>query len=320
MGDIRLEHAKTWLAHHEQTQTFTIQPLAGDASFRRYFRISTPEQSYVLMDAPPEKEDVSPFVYVCLWLEEVGLNVPKIIVQDLDQGFLLLHDFGDVTWSKYINKNKQIDILFKDALQQLHSLQHAEITLDLPIFNVARMQRECDLYLDWYLPHFKTYIPSQEERGRFQESMLPLLEEINTLPQTAVHLDYHSRNLMVPDSGLPLGIIDFQDAVVGPITYDLASLLYDCYQDYPEAERCKWSKYFFDALSSENKVFFNDFEAWHRAIRLTSLQRHIKVLGIFTRLAHRDGKTQFLDEIPLTQKHCMEELDALSLHIPLLNT
>jgi aminoglycoside/choline kinase family phosphotransferase len=319
MADTRLAQAKAWLTQQKNMASFDISPLAGDASFRRYFRVLSQQASYVLMDAPPEKEDVSPFINVCLWLEQAGLNVPSIIAQDQSQGFLLLQDFGDTTWAVYRNKNNSIDDLFKDALKQLHALQYAEISLELPTFDVPRMQRECDLYLDWYLPCIKQYTPSEAERQTFQQFLLPLLEEINRIPKVAVHLDYHSRNLMLPASGLPLGIIDFQDAVLGPITYDLASLLYDCYQDYTEAERREWSQYFYDALPAKHQAYFTDFKAWHRALRLTSLQRHIKVLGIFARLAYRDGKKQFLDEIPLTHQHFKEELSGLSLQSPLLN-
>ena len=317
MSDLRLEQAKEWLA--EQFFHFDIQTLAGDASFRRYFRVSTAEETYVLMDAPPEKEDVSPFIHICDWLAQNQLNVPKIIARDQSQGFLLLEDFGDVTWAIYLKENSTIEHLFTDALQQLHHLQAAPNTLKIPCFDIKRMQRECDLYLDWYLPHIQGTTPSIKERKQFHDTLQPLLKSIHSLPQTAVHLDYHSRNLMVPKNGLPLGIIDFQDAVIGPITYDLASLLYDCYQDYPEAERRQWSLYFFTTLHVKHQAYFQDFETWHQAVRLTSLQRHIKVLGIFARLAHRDGKTRFLDEIPLTYQHCMQELKALSLQIPLLN-
>jgi len=317
MSDLRLEQAKEWLA--EQFSHFDIQTLAGDASFRRYFRVSTAEETYVLMDAPPEKEDVSSFIHICDWLAQNQLCVPKIIIRDQSQGFLLLEDFGDVTWAVYLKENSKVEHLFKDALQQLHLLQSAPNTLKLPCFDIKRMQRECDLYLDWYLPHIQGTTPSTKDRKQFHDALQPLLKAIHNLPQSAVHLDYHSRNLMVPESGLPLGIIDFQDAVIGPITYDLASLLYDCYQDYPETERRQWSLYFFAALHTEHQAHFHDFETWHQAVRLTSLQRHIKVLGIFARLAHRDGKTQFLDEIPLTYQHCMQELKALSLQIPLLN-
>jgi len=320
MVDARLTQAKAWLKQLENIPNFVIKPLAGDASFRRYFRVFSGQKSYVLMDAPPEKEDVSPFVNICVWLEKAGLNVPSIIAQSQNQGFLLLQDFGDTTWAVYRNENKDIDDLFKDALAQLFTLQNAAISVDLPSFDITRMQRECDLYLDWYLPHLKQYTPSATERKAFHQSLLPLLKEINALPKAAVHLDYHSRNLMVPASGLPLGIIDFQDAVLGPITYDLASLLYDCYQDYTESERRKWSQYFYEGLPAKHQAYFADFEAWHRALRLTSLQRHIKVLGIFARLAYRDEKKQFLDEIPLTYQHFSQELNALALQLPLLNS
>ncbi len=319
MADARLNQASTWLAQLEHTPDFELLPLAGDASFRRYFRVLTHEQSYILMDAPPDKEDISPFIRICLWLEQSGLNVPTIIARNQGQGFLLLQDFGDVTWSVYHRQHHHIDNLFQDALRQLHMLQKAKSSLDLPLFDVPRMQRECDLYLDWYLPLIKKHMPNQAERQAFHAALLPLLEEIHQLPQAPVHLDYHSRNLMVPDDGLPLGVIDFQDAVLGPVTYDLASLLYDCYQDYPEHERRKWSKSFHAALPEKYSTCFTGFEAWHKALRLTALQRHIKVLGIFARLAYRDGKTQFLNEIPLTHKHFHDELNALSLKLPLLN-
>ncbi len=318
MSDLRLEQAKQWLA--KQFSHFEIKKLAGDASFRRYFRVLTTDNTYILMDAPPEKEDISPFIHICDWLAENQLRAPQIIMRNQSQGFLLLEDFGDVTWSIYLKQNNDIAPLFKDALQQLHRLQNITNTLELPYFDITRMQQECDLYLDWYLPHIKGLTPSSKQRQSFHHALQPLLAEIHALPQAAVHLDYHSRNLMVPKDGLPLGIIDFQDAVIGPVTYDLASLLYDCYQDYPETERRYWSQHFFTNLNDKYKASFQDFEAWHRAVRLTSLQRHIKVLGIFARLAHRDGKMQFLDEIPLTHQHCMQELQALSLQIPLLNT
>ena len=138
-----------------------------------------------------------------------------------------------------------------------------------------------------------------------------VLKEIEALPCVPVHLDYHSRNLMLPGDALPLGVIDFQDAVSGPVTYDLASLLYDCYQHYPEEVRRFWSRKFYDSLASVHRSMFDGFEMWHRTVRLTAMQRHIKAIGIFARLADRDGKLQFLDEIPLTRLHLLEELEYL---------
>ena len=317
MTDTRLTQANTWLSSFPQYQGFQIQSLAGDASFRRYFRVFLPKQAQptlVLMDAPPSKEDVTPFLQVRAWLEASGLTVPKLIQQDLTQGFLLLEDFGDNTWAVALSQGCDSLPLFESALQQLHTLQASTTDLPLPHFDVQRMQKEADLYLDWYLPHIKKHTPSPVEREQFHQALLPSLQTIASLPQAPVHLDYHSRNLMLPTHGLPLGIIDFQDAVHGPITYDLASLLYDCYQDYPETERLAWSKHFFQTLPRPHQRYFqDDFQQWHHALRLTSMQRHIKVLGIFARLAYRDGKQQFLNEIPLTKKHFIDETKALDI-------
>jgi len=320
MGDARLTQAIIWLSTLSNLEGCTVKTLAGDASFRRYFRVSHQNKSYVLMDAPPEKESIAPFIRICHWLEKSGLNTPKMLAQDESLGFLLLEDFGDNTWSVFMQQQTNLIPLFEDALRQLHTLQSATPPLDLPVFDIPRMQTEIDLYLDWYLPKVKKYTPSADDRELFHQALLPLLEHIHHIPKAAVHLDYHSRNLMFPKQGLPLGVIDFQDAVVGPITYDLASLLYDCYQDYPEEKRLKWSRCFFDALpTTHQSAFNNDFNTWHQSLRFTALQRHIKAIGIFSRLAYRDGKRQFLDEIPLAKKHLDDELLALSLNITLLN-
>jgi len=290
-----------------------IRPLAGDASFRRYFRISHQGKTFVLMDAPPGKEDVAPFLNIRRWLEKSGVRVPHLIAEDMPQGFLLLEDFGDVTWAACFESHPDPSFLLKDAIRQLGLLQSHVPDFNLAIFDEARMHNECDLYLDWYLPHVAVYEPAADERRSFHDAFAPMLAKIAALPHVPVHLDYHSRNLMVPEGGLPLGVIDFQDAVMGPVTYDLASLLYDCYQDYSEVMRQMWSLRYFELLPHQLSSFFTDSAAWHRALRLTALQRHIKAIGIFSRLAYRDGKRQFLDEIPLTRKHLHEEMLALSI-------
>jgi len=263
------------------------------------------------MDAPPEKEDVKSFLNVRRWLEEVGVCVPHLVAEDILCGFLLLEDFGDVTWAVHLRKNPDPSRLLEDAIRQLGLLQSHVPDFDLAVFDEMRMRSECDLYLNWYLPHVAAHKPSVTERRIFHDALAPMLADIAALPRVPVHLDYHSRNLMVPKSGLPLGVIDFQDAVMGPVTYDLASLLYDCYQDYSEAMRRMWSLQYFELLPHKLSSFFTDAVAWHRALRLTALQRHIKAIGIFSRLAYRDGKHQFLDEIPLTCKHLHEGMLAL---------
>jgi len=317
-GDVRKTHALVW-AQVALKQAVTLLPLAGDASFRRYFRVNYADKQYVLMDAPPERENVQPFLAVCDWMQQAGLHVPQLIAADAEQGFLLLEDFGDVTWAAYLQADGDTTDgntfpLFADALRQLHLLQACIPEPPLQAFDMARMQGECDLFLDWHLPHVAQHTPSEGEADIFHAKLLPWLAQIAALPRVPVHLDYHSRNLMLPGGNhLPLGVIDFQDAVDGPVTYDLASLLYDCYQDYPEALRRRISGDFFAALPAEINEYFTGFDDWHRALRLTAMQRHIKAIGIFSRLAFRDGKSQFLDEIPLTRKHLGEEIAALGI-------
>lgn len=302
---------------------YQVAPLAGDASFRRYFRVEDSQHHYVLMDAPPPHEDVSLFLAVRSWFVRSGIRVSEMFAEDLEQGFLLMEDFGNLTWAGCCDTAADLDPLFVDGLRQLHLLQASDPEMELPLFDVARMRRECDLYLDWYLPKVAGLEPSADQREQFHHALSDSVESIANLPLVPVHLDYHSRNLMLPAGELPLGMIDYQDAVMGPVTYDLASLLYDCYQDYPEAQRRAWSRHFFDALPQNLATGFSGFDDWQRKLRITALQRHIKAIGIFGRLAHRDGKKQFLTEIPLTRKHLLEEMQVLGMHreqFPLLYT
>jgi len=311
-ADDRALARQGWLMH-VLGDDVVICPLAGDASFRCYFRVQYGQQRFVLMDAPPQHEDVGPFLAVRAWFERAGLRVSSMKAADQRLGFLLMEDFGDESWSSFRAAGGEMRPLFEDALAQLHLLQLSAPEMELPLFDVARMRRECDLYLDWYLPRLTEKSLSDAERERFHAALSDSLHKLFALPRVPVHLDYHSRNLMLPNSNVPLGQIDYQDAVMGPVTYDLASLLYDCYQDYPEHERLHWSRSFFEALPDQHASYFDGFDDWHRALRLTALQRHIKAIGIFARLAHRDGKTQFLDEIPLTRKHLREEMEALNI-------
>jgi len=308
----RAQRRQHWL-QAQFGNAFEIRPLAGDASFRCYYRITSAGRRYVLMDAPPPHEDVYPFMAVRDWFEQAGLRVSQLVAADRQQGFLLLEDLGDETWAIYRTSGGDMQPLFEDALRQLHLLQASSPPVALPEFDVPRMQRECDLYLDWYMPHIAGKSPSSQEQTVFHAALLPILNQLADLPRVPVHLDYHSRNLMLPDGTCPLAQIDYQDAVTGPMTYDLASLLYDCYQDYPEEERRHWSRIFFEALPEHLSGYFDNFDTWHHILRLTALQRHIKAIGIFARLAYRDGKTQFLEEIPLTRKHLHDEMRALNI-------
>ena len=315
MTDFRLQAAADW-AESLLGQACEVVPLAGDASFRRYFRVHTADCRYVLMDAPPDKERLEPFLFVRAWMAQSDVRVPKLLGEDKGQGFLLLEDFGDMTWSLALQRQQPIAPMLEDAWRQLLLIQASHEIASLPRFDVDRMRLECDLFLDWYLPYVADCQPSEDERGHFHEGLLPLLTRIDAMPKVAVHLDYHSRNLMLPSDSFPLGVIDFQDAVYGPVTYDAASLLYDCYQDYPESLRQEWSLNLWERLPQEMRAGFQHEEHWHESLRLTALQRHIKAMGIFARLAYRDGKQQFLNEIPLTRKHLLEEIAALDLDLP----
>ncbi len=268
------------------------------------------------MDAPPGKEDVRPFLRVREWMAAAGVRVPRCIAAEPAEGFVLLEDFGDVTWAACLRGGGDVDALMDDALAQLSRIQRAAPAPALPVFGVSRMRDECDLFLDWFLPHVAGHAPSAGEREAFHAALSPMLNRLAALPRVPVHLDFHSRNLMLPPDaqgrpGLPLGVIDFQDAVMGPVTYDVASLLYDCYQDYPETWRRQWSERFPDMLPPAARAAFDDADDWHAMVRLTACQRHIKAIGIFARLAFRDGKRRFLDEIPLTARHLRDEMEVL---------
>ncbi|MDQ6950959.1 MAG: phosphotransferase [Mariprofundales bacterium] len=299
-------------------QGVLLTPLAGDASFRRYLRAQrgegTGSERWVVMDAPPAKESVVPFLQVRRWLESLDLRVPALVAADEAVGLLLLEDFGDTTWAQARDQGRAVAPLFADAVRQLHLLQAGDASaLHSPCFDHARMARECALYLDWYLPFVAQREVDARFRANFFAALEPLFEQIARIPQAPVHLDYHSRNLMLPDDAVPLGVIDFQDACLGPITYDLSSLIYDCYQDYGLTQPLAVSEGFYHALPARFHSAFADAEAWHQALLATSLQRHIKVCGIFARLAFRDGKTQFLQALPQTRRHLLFELDALEM-------
>ena len=313
-GDQRWQQAMTWVESLFDDGVQLV-PLADDASFRRYFRVLHADKSYVLMDAPPSKEDIQPFLDVRQWMADAGVHVPSLYQQS-SAGFLLLEDFGDQTWAKFLLQGRSVLVqakcLMPDAMQQLHCLRQANTPL-LQRFDVRRMHQECDLYLQWYLPQVAGIQVSEHEAATFHAGLDGVLQALAALPVCPVHLDYHSRNLMVLFGSYQLGVIDFQDAVRGPVTYDIASILYDCYQDYPESQRLAWSEQYFNALESDVREYFHDMTHWHTMLRLTAFQRHIKAIGIFSRLAHRDNKPHFLDEIPLTRQHLLAAMPLFDL-------
>ena len=312
MADSRLQLAERWL-QHELGGDIQLTPLAGDASFRRYFRVTRGGEHWIVMDAPPSRCAVEPFIRVRKWLAAGGVRVPELLACDSRAGLLLLEDFGDTTWAAALVQGADVDDLMADAMAQLLRLQALDgAAAALPPFDRARIARECALYADWYLPYERGKPLRGQERARFLADMEPLLEAITAQPRVAVHLDFHSRNLMVPAGALPLGVIDFQDACVGSICYDIASLIYDCYQDYGEEKAIEWSQAFYRMLPAGHRRCYASWEAWQQALLTVSLQRHIKVCGIFVRLALRDGKRQFLSSLPQTRAHLLHEVEMLA--------
>lgn len=305
--DLRLEQLKVWLNDNKITYQ-DIAPASADASFRRYFRITDAEKTFIVMDAPPEKEDSKPFVDIAKLLFDFGLNVPQILQQDLEQGFLLLSDLGNTVFLSELNNNT-VDEMYGSAMKSLLLMQKNKKP-DLPAYDETLLRNELNLFPDWYLAKQLKITVSAEQKEVLEQTFEILIKNALEQPQVCVHRDYHSRNLMVNtnNSDAP-GVIDFQDAVIGAVTYDLVSLLKDCYIDWPREKIEAWVKYFHteaESLGIINKVSFDKFLRW---FDLMGLQRHLKVAGIFSRLKHRDGKTGYLKDIPRTMDYVFDVLE-----------
>lgn len=305
--DLRLEQLKVWLNDNKITYQ-DIAPASADASFRRYFRITDAEKTFIVMDAPPEKEDCKPFVDIAKLLFDFGLNVPQILQQDLEQGFLLLSDLGNTVFLSELN-NKTVDEMYGSAMKSLLLMQKNKKP-NLPAYDETLLRNELNLFPDWYLAKQLKISVSAEQKEVLEQTFEILIKNALEQPQVCVHRDYHSRNLMVNknNSDAP-GVIDFQDAVIGAVTYDLVSLLKDCYINWPRQKIEEWVKYFHteaESLGIINGVSFDKFLRW---FDLMGLQRHIKVAGIFSRLKHRDGKTGYLKDIPRTMDYVFDVLE-----------
>ena len=304
--DQRLEQLKTWLDDSGIAYS-DIAPASADASFRRYFRITDDHDSFIVMDAPPEKEDCTDFISIATLLLNFGLNVPKILQQDLEQGFLLLSDLGDTVFLSELNNNT-VDYMYTAAMDSLLQLQKNK-TPNLPLYDETLLRNELNLFPDWYLEKQLKIAVSDEHKKILEQTFDVLIKNALAQPQVCVHRDYHSRNLMVNkhNSQAP-GVIDFQDAVIGAVTYDLVSLLKDSYIDWPREKVEEWVSYFHKEALSSGIIKDVSFEKFLRWFDLMGLQRHLKVAGIFSRLKHRDGKTGYLKDIPRTMDYIFDVL------------
>ncbi|MGU3310307.1 aminoglycoside phosphotransferase family protein [Acinetobacter sp. M5A5_2a] len=294
----------TWLTSVLENDQFKIAFLAGDASFRRYARIQLQNKTYMLMDAPPEKEDCVPFVTIDEFFAGHGVRVPQIVAKDLAQGFLLLEDFGDVLLSTLLN-DETVDKYYEQSFKQLIHLQSVNGQEQFPAYSYEKLLTEMKLLTDWMLPSLQI-TPSVEQQQVIDDAFDVLAKTALAQPQVIVHRDFHSRNLMKIANEPELGVIDFQDAVIGADTYDLISITRDAYVQWNAEHVYQWFRVFYDLLPESAKQN-RSFEQFKRDADLMAIQRHIKILGIFVRLFERDGKSGYLKDLPRVMWYLIEE-------------
>lgn len=296
----RLQALQRWAASNLGEPQLALTAVSVDASFRAYYRVYTQDKSYIVMDAPPTKEDAGSFVKVAQALHALGLNVPEIHAADLQQGFLLLTDLGDDLYQSVLDESS-VERLYGDAMGALITLQAcgADATA-FPMYSKQLLQAEMQLFFDWYLQRHLSIELNDQQQQVVEQVASRLVDNALEQPQVWVHRDYHSRNLTLHPSHNP-GILDFQDAVIGPVTYDLVSLLRDCYIQWPRARVEQWVMGYYD-LSVQSGIVDPVIEKQQflRWFDWMGLQRHMKAIGIFARLNYRDQKPKYLNDVPRT--------------------
>jgi len=295
--DSRQQGLHQWLTTHCQLKNYQTETMQGDASFRRYFRIRHNEQSFVAMDAPPPRENCLPFVLIANALREAGLQAPHVIAENIEAGFLLLSDLGDKVYLKALNADNA-NRLYQNALDALANIQSIQTIPNfvLPFFTADFMRQELQLFVEWFLKKHLQLVLSAETEKMLEDFFSFLAISAANQQQGFMHRDYHSGNLMLLVDN-QVGILDFQDAFIGPVTYDLVSLLRDCYIDWPETMVSELVFYYKNKLPQLNAIANADFLRW---FDLMGLQRHLKALLTFSRKCHRDNSPQYLQFIPRT--------------------
>ncbi|MGY2339618.1 aminoglycoside phosphotransferase family protein [Pseudomonas sp. SDO5532_S415] len=303
--DVRLQHLKVWLDEQlailfaEQgwgaIPPATLTAASSDASFRRYFRWEGADKSFIVMDAPPPQENCKPFVDIAFLLAKSGINVPKIYAEDLERGFLLLNDLGNKTYLDVIDSENAED-LFNDALQALLAFQQLPMVAPLPSYDVALLRRELELFPEWYVKRELSIEFDAAQQVLWQQVSDLLIDSALAQPKVLVHRDYMPRNLMLSQPNP--GVLDFQDAVYGPVTYDVTCLFKDAFLSWPEERVRGWLESYWQQAAALDIPVQPDFEDFLRASDLMGVQRHLKVIGIFARICHRDGKPRYLSDVP----------------------
>jgi len=290
---------QTWISGLFPAEKWHIEPASADASFRRYFRVSLAErgESRIVMDAPPQQEDCRPFIAVADLLRRAGLNAPQVLAQDLEQGFLLLTDLGATTYLAALQQDDaRADALFRDAVDALVTWQLASRPGVLPPYDAALLRRELDLFPDWYLQRHLGLALAPQQRQQLERMFALIMASNLAQPAVYVHRDYMPRNLML--SAPNPGILDFQDAVYGPVSYDMASLLRDAFISWEEERALDWIVRYWEKARRAGLPVGADFGDFYRDLEWMGLQRHLKVLGIFARIRHRDGKPGYIEDAP----------------------
>jgi aminoglycoside/choline kinase family phosphotransferase len=305
---LRDEQRDAWLTAVLDGPAARVEPSSGDASFRRYFRVHTgpaPDTpTRILMDAPPPQEDCRPFVHVAGLLAAAGLHVPQILSADLTRGFLLLSDLGDRLYLDSVDA-ANAGALYADAIEALVAMQTRADATSLPVYDTARLQAEMQLFADWFLHRHLGLAIGGRTGAVLTRTFALLTDAALAQPTVFVHRDYHSRNLMhVP--GRNPGVLDFQDAVRGPVSYDLVSLLRDVYVRWPRARIDAWIAHYHGHATAAGLLEGVDVATFRRWFDLMGVQRHLKVAGIFARLYYRDGKARYLDDVDLTLRYLLE--------------
>ena len=282
--------------------SFNIERASSDASFRTYYRVTHNKGTDIVMYAPPDKESLTDVIKINSKLDSANITVPKIKKVNEGLGLMLMSDFGKKVYLNNLN-DETVFCLYTDAIDVIHNMQNNITTSDLDCFDIREQRNETNLFIDWFLKKHIGYNDEKLDSMGIKKIFTDLLEKIDEIPKKFVHRDYHSRNLMLLEKGNP-GVLDYQDAMVGPITYDLVSLLKDCYIKWDNELINKMSKTYFQRIS-DIETSFDVFSYW---FDITGLQRHLKAIGIFTRLNYRDNKPAYMNDIPRTLVYVRETL------------
>ncbi len=313
----RSAQIREWLQAVLSGEGFSLAPASADASFRRYLRVTLEDGgTRIVMDAPPAHEDVRPWLHVQKLFYAAGVLVPEVLAQDVDNGFLLLSDLGSITYLAALDQGADTESLYRAAIDSLIAIQRASRPDALPAYDRSLLKRELDLFPDWYIGRHMRIDLGDAERNALEAVFAKILAVNLAEPTVYVHRDYHSRNLML--AGEQPGIVDFQDAVLGPISYDLVSLFKDAYVAWEEERTLDWLARYWEKAKKAGLPVRADFGEFFRDYEWMGVQRHLKVLGIFARLHHRDGKGGYLKDMPRVAQYLRNACERYGELAPLL--